>query len=91
MREIIGSSRGLEEKLELLGFEVSYGCTRAWMIELSTLPQQRGAALLEGEASSFSSGQLASALKAGAAVRMGGIMPRDGWRVSPPQEKHARS
>ena len=65
MREIIGSSRAQEEKVELLGFEVSYGSTCAWTIELSTLPQQRGATLLKGEASSLSSAKLKSVLGGG--------------------------
>ena len=91
MREIMGSSRAREEKLELLGFEVSYGSTCAWTIELSTLPQQRGARLLKGEASTYSSVKVRSLLEAGAAIHMGGIMPHDGWRASLPQKVHAKA
>ena len=80
----MGSSRAPEEKVELLGFEVSYGSTRGWAIELSTLPQQRGATLLRGEASTFSSAKLKSVLEEGASIPMGGIMPRNGWRASLP-------
>ena len=90
MREVVGSSRAREQKVELLGFEVSYGSTRAWTIELSTLPQQRGAALVRGKASSFTSAKLASVLEAGGAIHMGGIMPRDGWRALLPQGVHAK-
>ena len=91
MQEIIGSSRTLEEKVELLGFEVSYGSTRGWKIELSTLPQQRGATLLKGEASSFMSAKLKSVLEAGTPLHMGGIMPHDGWRTSLPQKVPAEA
>ena len=90
MREIIGSSRAREEKVELLGFEVSYGSTRGWTIELSTLPQQRGATLVKGEAKSYSSQKLASVLESGASIHMGGIMPHDGWHVPPLQGRHAK-
>ena len=91
MREIIGSSRAQEEKVELLGFEVSYGSTCAWTIELSTLPQQRGATLLKGEASSLSSAKLKSVLEAGTPIHMGGIMPHNGWRASLPKEVYAKA
>ena len=91
MRDIIGSSRAQEEKVELLGFEVSYGSTCAWTIELSTLPQQRGAMLLNGEASSLSSAKLKSVLEAGTPIHMGGIMPHNGWRASLPKEVYAKA
>ena len=90
MREIMGSSRALEEKQELLGFEVSYGSTCTWTIELSTLPQQRGAALVRGEASTFSRAKLKSVLEAGTPIHMGSIMPHDGWRATVQQKVYAK-
>lgn len=83
MRElVISSSMPRSHKLQLLGFEVSYGSTQGWTIELSTLPQQRGAALLKGAAGSLSSQEVKKALGNHMDIEMGGIQPANGWRAT---------
>lgn len=61
-----------KEKIEFLGFEVSYGSTLGWAIELSTLPDQRGTQLLKGRAATLSSQEVKTALSSSTALEMGG-------------------
>ena len=83
MEKLVSSSSKLtkNEKIELLGFEVSYGSTLGWTIELSTLPDQRGAKLLKGRAATMSSQEVKAALSNSMALEMGGIHPLRGWRA----------
>jgi hypothetical protein len=62
MKELVTRSNlTKEEKIELLGFEVSYGSTLGWTIDISTLPGQRGALLLRGKAAALSSQEVKTA------------------------------
>ena len=70
-----------KEKIELLGFEVSYGSTLGWTVELSTLPGQRGAQLLRGKAAVMSSQEVKTALGDSMALEMGAFQPFNGWRA----------
>ena len=82
MKHAVGSSSAaIEEKLDLLGFEVSYGTVHRWEIELSTIPCQRGAMLITGEANTFDSSEVKAALSNYMAIEMGAIQPFNGWRA----------
>ncbi len=82
MKDLVGSeSISKQGKLDLLGFEVSYGSVHGWTVEVSTLPQQRGARLLNGESSALSSSELQTALSKHTGLELGAIQPSGGWHV----------
>ena len=70
-----------QEKHDLLGFEVSYGSVHGWKVELSTLPQQRGARLIFAEAHNPSCCELRTALSNHAQIALGAISPKGGWGI----------
>ena len=78
---ISNKGRSKQEKLDLLGFEVSYGSVRDWTVEVSTLPQQRGARLMKGEDHTASSDELLKALSNNTGVQLGAFPPKGGWRI----------
>ena len=82
MKHVVSSSSAaIKEKLDLLGFEVSYGTVHRWQIELSTIPCQRGAMLIRGDASTLDSSEVKTALSNHIAIEMGAIQPFNGWRA----------
>lgn len=82
MKHVVSSSSAaIEEKLDLLGFEVSYGTVHRWQIELSTIPCQRGATLISGDANTLNSSEVKSTLSNHMAIEMGAIQPFKGWRA----------
>ena len=78
---VSNSSTAMGEKLDLLGFEVSYGTVHRWQIELSTIPCQRGAMLISGDASTLDSREVKTALSNHMAIEMGAIQPFNEWRA----------
>lgn len=80
MKDLVSSDDfSRQEKRGLLGFEVSYGSVRGWKVELSTLPQQRGARLINAGDHNPSSSELRTALSNHAEIVLGAIPPKGGW------------
>ncbi len=82
MKDIVSSeSISKQGKLDLLGFEVSYGNVHGWTVEVSTLPQQRDARLMKGEGSTLSSSEMQIALTKQTGFELGAVQPCGGWEI----------
>ena len=78
LKALVAGSTSREEKLALLGFEVSYGSIEGFRIELSTLPGRAGASVLQEPMA------LAYVRRAlddpSQALMLGALPPKGGWK-----------
>ena len=82
MKELVSAkSTSKQEKLDMLGFEVSYGSVHGWTVEVSTLPQQRGAPLMHKINHAPSSCEVQMALRSHTKIELGAFPPKGGWCV----------